>query len=302
MLPSAKNREWHQYAIANSFSAPNRYVFHVCHVDDAFRIFEDGEIHPSLVCDESKLRTTRTSVVWLSPNDWRQGFRYGSVAFKFEWKRLVEGKQLYWVEAVNYYHPPAFRILVSHQPVIPLELYPAQTDDGPLFHDAAHDAWFYNGRCTGEFLFDGAIPLSKCVSVLFVKHHPTMCTRNPPCNDLGAEGDKCGARLLARLIAQPKIRHVRRLFREQQSGRLHRNSAEALGHLIRSLAVDKNKGGKIRHAHSAAPYLACAILDRFGTHQQTAALRNLFRNTHELRQAINERASLLLPALKRTNR
>src|SRR5215472_9733574 len=103
MSRSSTSHEWKQYAISDSFSRiPNEYVCHVCHVEDAVRIFEDGEIRPSLVSDESKLRTTRTIVTWLSPNHWVNGFRYGNVAFQFEWKRLIAGKQLYWVEAITW--------------------------------------------------------------------------------------------------------------------------------------------------------------------------------------------------------
>jgi hypothetical protein len=287
-------REWQQFA-DHFYSVPNLFVFHVCHTEDAIRIFEDGEIRPSLICDESKLRTTRTSVSWLSPNNWVNGFRYGNVAFKFDWKRVIEGKRLYWVEPMMSYRPPAFRILITeNEPVIPLETYRAERGDGPLLHDVAGDVWTRNGRYTAEFMFDGALPLSECVATLFVDHHSGMCSKTPACNDLGKSGRRCGARLLARLIAEPNNRHVRRLFREEKPTRLRGNAAEAWNHLIRSLSVEKAKAGRIRSEHSAASNLASVILYRFSTHRKTAALCNLFRNTHELRQAIRERAMRIL--------
>jgi hypothetical protein len=296
--------EWERYAVGqpsttrnwvNIDCCPFDTVSHVCHIDDAFRIFEDDEIRPSLVCDESKLRTTRTSVTWLSPNTWAAGSRYGSVSFEFGWKKLVEGKRFYWVEAISYYNPPAFRILVTDSdPKIALKRYDPRKDKGPLFYDANRDVWYRNGKYTGEFMFDGSLRLSDCNIVTFVKHHNTLCNKRPTCDNVGKEGHRCGARLLSRLIAQQvltsKRRHSVRLFCEPNTKRkrLHFHAAHAWEYATRSLSLDG--AGSITRKHPAALYVAAAILDRFGDHRKTAALCNLFRNREELRWAIAERA------------
>ena len=115
-------REWKQFAVGEPSASDNwtnvdccpfEAVSHVCHINDAFRIFEDDEVRPSLVADESKLRTTRTSVTWLSPNTWVNGSRYGNISFNFNWSELIRGKNFYWVEAITHYRPAAFRIFIT---------------------------------------------------------------------------------------------------------------------------------------------------------------------------------------------
>src|SRR5882672_4970637 len=112
-------------------------VFYICHVEDAYRIFEDGRIRSSLVWDKSKLRNTRTCVSWASANTWAGGSIYGNIRFDFDWAELIEGKQFYWVEAIKY-QPHAFRILVSENDHSPAGLarYDAESGDGPLFYNA----------------------------------------------------------------------------------------------------------------------------------------------------------------------
>ena len=110
-MESKKRRaEWEDYAVGEPSSNPDRpnadcypleAIYHVAHVSDAFRIFQDRRIRSTLVGDESKLKKTRSGVTWLSPNTWVNGSFYGNVRFDFDWKELVEGKRFYWVEAMN---------------------------------------------------------------------------------------------------------------------------------------------------------------------------------------------------------
>src|SRR5260370_16025470 len=97
----------------NPDCTPLETVYHISHIEDAYRIFEDGRIRSSLVWDESKLRNTRTCVSWLSPNVWASGSIYGNITFAFDWKDLVRDKHLFWVEAMTRYNPHAYRILVT---------------------------------------------------------------------------------------------------------------------------------------------------------------------------------------------
>src|SRR5438067_10150035 len=120
-MAKMKTREWEDYAVGKPSSesnwtnpncSPFEKVYHIAHVSDALRIFEDRTIRSSLVSDESKLRTTRASVVWLSSNTWVNGSYYGHIRFNFDWRKLIESKLLFWIEAMPYY-PAGFRILVT---------------------------------------------------------------------------------------------------------------------------------------------------------------------------------------------
>jgi phosphatidylserine/phosphatidylglycerophosphate/cardiolipin synthase-like enzyme len=164
-MEAKKDRpEWEDYSVGEPSSNPDRpnadcypleTIYHIAHVSDAFRIFQDRRIRSTLVGDESKLKKTRSSVTWLSPNTWANGSFYGNVRFDFDWKKLVEGKRFYWVEAMKY-APVAYRILIAEQkPDLDLERYRPETDKGPLYYDSKHDKWYCNiDNLTGEFMLD----------------------------------------------------------------------------------------------------------------------------------------------------
>jgi hypothetical protein len=110
--------EWSPYRVGkpstranwtNVECTPFEAVYHIAHLESAFRIFEDGRIQSSLVWDESRLRDTRTCVSWVSSNLWANGSIYGNIRFDFEWNQLVAGCKFYWVEAIDSYSPPAYR-------------------------------------------------------------------------------------------------------------------------------------------------------------------------------------------------
>ena len=94
-------KPWSPYRLSvgpNSQRSALRRVHHVTHVEAALRILADGHIARSLIFDESILNETRTTVVWMSPNVWFHGSRYGNVQFSFDFADLVRGRKLYWVE------------------------------------------------------------------------------------------------------------------------------------------------------------------------------------------------------------
>src|SRR6266566_2491650 len=122
---SENNPEWQKFKVGKISAKPNftnpdcqplHEIYHVAHIPVAVEILRTGCLTPRLVYDKSKLNQRRITVIWLSPNLWNAGSRYGNVQFVFDWKRLVEGnrKRFYWVEAVNY-NPEACRILITKQ-------------------------------------------------------------------------------------------------------------------------------------------------------------------------------------------
>jgi hypothetical protein len=48
-------------------------VRHIAHVPHARRIIEDERVKAGLVYDESRLKTSRISVAWVSANRWSRG-------------------------------------------------------------------------------------------------------------------------------------------------------------------------------------------------------------------------------------
>ena len=103
---------------------------HVTHTPAALRILEDGKITRGLIYDECALNNSRTTVVWLSPNEWYWGSRYGSVEFTFNFSDLVKARKIYWVEAQIGYKPPARRFLITDQDVkhLPVQFYGMRID------------------------------------------------------------------------------------------------------------------------------------------------------------------------------
>jgi hypothetical protein len=304
MSKSRKRRpEWEHYSVGEPSTRPNwtnpncspfDTVYHICHVSDAFRIFEDRRIRSSLVWDESKLRNTRTCVAWLSPNTWAYGSIYGNIRFDFDWRDLIDGKQFYWVESITHYRPPAYRILITaNEPTINLDRYFPKRGDGPLYYDSANGKWYCNQEYTGEFLLDEDLWLPECKAVGFVDHHEGICKNRDraDCDERGQEGYKAGAKLLSRLIAQQVVsprRRSRRLFLAK--GTLHRDAERAWKYILRSFSRVEATG-RFLHSDYAARHIVTAMLDRFGTGKSIKQLGSLFRNREELELALRHRAA-----------
>ena len=130
-------------------------VHHVTHTGASLRIIEDRKIARGLIYDECSLNDSRTMVVWLSPNRWVNGSRYGNVEFTYDFNSLVEQCKIYWVEVQRRYSPPACRFLITGDNVshLPVQAYDPKTDEGPLRH--VDGLWYWNFTYTGEFSVAG---------------------------------------------------------------------------------------------------------------------------------------------------
>jgi hypothetical protein len=175
-------------------------VSHVTHVNNALEVLRAGSIKPQLIYDKSRLNTRRVLVVWLSPNDWSGagGFRYGNIAFDFDWEKLIEDKRFYWIGAMKY-TPMACRILITEkdrdEKLMP---YLPGNGDGPWRVDEKHEKHYWNGNHCLEFMLEGEIPLSSVSELRFVKHHKLRCSiSSGSCPDRGHDGGHAAARLLA---------------------------------------------------------------------------------------------------------
>lgn len=296
---SKKRPEWEEYCVGEigDFSTtcrPFETVYHIAHVSDAYRIFEDRRLRATLVRDESKLNKTRSSVTWLSPNTWANGSFYGNIRFEFDWKDLIEGKQFYWVEVMPY-SPKAFRILVTDEkPALDLELYRPDKDNGPLYHDKKSDTWYWNGELTGEFMFDGDLRLKKCKTVSFDNHHHRTCKRDgSSCPDMKRDRYGAGAALLSQLIAQDVVHAgglMGRLFLDEEQQKLHFDAEAAWGNIIRAFNRIK-ASGKLTNEDEVATPLVAAMLDMYGTGREFKKIGSLFRSTEELELTLRKRVA-----------
>ena len=265
-------------------------VYHICHLDAAFRVFEDGRIRSSLVWDESRLKNTRTCVSWVSSNLWAYGSIYGNMRFDFDWKTLVAGSRFFWVEAMSSYRPTAYRILVSEADHSPsgLRRYDPEVGDGPLYYDRNSEIWYRNGELTGEFLIDDDLLLTNCMKVGFVNHNATC--RTTGCPHRNRRGVEVGAELMARLAGH-NVQKSLTLLLDPKGKYLHAEAAEAWLHLKKSLKAPHDSSANLKHDHPAARALVSAILDRYGWNRPKgrARLCALFSNTEQLRLALAAR-------------
>jgi len=207
-------KEWEKYSIKGDLAKTGvelDSVRHIVHVPAARRIIEDGRIKAGLVYDESRLNRSRISVTWVSANTWAFGSIYGTVEFQFNWKSLVEGQKIYWVEAMEKYNPTAYRFLLTEReprelPSGAVEPYDPAKDDGPLRRSG--DKWYWNGNFTSEFMIDDDLSLRSTTGLNFVSHHSEYCrTFGNSCTERreNPTWDKTGGRILAYILAHELI-------------------------------------------------------------------------------------------------
>jgi hypothetical protein len=253
-------------------------------------------VRSSLVWDQSRLRNTRTCVSWVSPNTWAQGSIYGNIRFEFPWKRLIGERNLFWVEGMQHYNPPAFRILVTQNQAPPAKLrfYDPARRGGPIYHDLATDSWYWNGNFTGELLVDGDLSLEDCKQVTFVDHHDSICkNKGKACPYLGEKGLVAGGQLLAMLIGS-RIQNAGELFVEPATKpkRLNSSAELALVFLINRVLRHPKTRGPIRSESAVTPFLATALYARAGRGGENGIrlLCGLFEDERTLRNALVTRA------------
>jgi hypothetical protein len=177
---------WHQFRVGipsdnprwtESDCAPFDEVWHVTHIPNALTILDHGAIRPQLVYDESILNTRRTLVNWVSPNHWVRDYRYGNVAFNFDWYQFVKGKQYYWVESIGHYSPNACRILITdidHDDDPELRRYKTFAAK-PLLHDL-EPTDFLQGL---SLLHTYAQRLADLAAAAPLSRHPALHRRRP---------------------------------------------------------------------------------------------------------------------------
>lgn len=176
-------------------------VHHVTHTEPALRILADGKVTRGLIYDESILNDSRTTVVWLSPNNWVNGSRYGCVQFTFDFADIVARRKIYWVE-VREYARHAYRFIISDQDLskLPVTYYDPTKEEGPLRQVGR--VWYWNSEHTAEFLLDASLLLHYCKKIDFILHHEKFCAAPGGCGDLGHDGTRAAGTILAFLLSR----------------------------------------------------------------------------------------------------
>ena len=177
--------EWEKYKITSRNRGNLDKIYHVCHVNIGLKILNDKRIAAGLVYDKSRLNKTRTLVCWISPNDWKDGYRYGNVRFAFDWNKIYREMNSYWVEVMDY-TPPALRILLSDQDHSKkLKPYDPVEDDGPWRYNPKKNRHYWNHNYCLEIMVERDIRLSEVEKIDFVNHHSRYCCLPGNCDEMG---------------------------------------------------------------------------------------------------------------------
>lgn len=254
---------------------PFEVVTHTCHVLPAIEVLRTGKLAAGLVYDASHLNKHRIPVVWLSPNSWNDGYRYGNVQFAFPFATLCEGRRAYWVEVARY-SPAAPRILLTH------EDRDGHPDLTPYDETKRKGPWWFNGKqhhsnhtvCV-EFMVEGPLRLADTSKVTFVPHHPEFCCVTPKrpkeCKEIGMHADKGCGRFLARLVSEqvpasavPFVPELLAMF---------------CGRLVQRLAR-KARAGSITASDEHASAVARAAFAAIGSYrdEDAKALMSMFKS------------------------
>lgn len=238
-------------------------LYHVAHLETADRIFKDKICRAGLIYDKSILNTDRLLVNWLSPNTWAYGSRYGNIGFEMNFANLVEGKQYYWVESINY-KPEACRILITEYDYDDddrLTSYNPKNGDGPWFLDEEGNH-YWNGNYTLEFMFEDDILLSKFSSLQIFSHHDSYCNINPEnCDDKSLSTIYARERFIAGIMANdlPVQKHF---FGEKKRGKFvpNRLLIDAIETISRRCVKLKFEEGFVKKDDDLAAVLLQSVL------------------------------------------
>ena len=266
--------EWERYEISGR-GRPLSTFHHIVHLPQARRILEDGYLRSGLIRDESRLNRSRICVTWLSANTWGKGSVYGNVKFAFDWADIIEGRRVYWVEAIAHKGFDACRFLLTtrdrNQSKYVIR-YDPEKHKGPL--QKRRGKWYWNANCTSEFMLEGDIPLRKCISLSFVRHYPNFCRMDKfTCKYKDDTPQRTAGRVLAFILSSTINRSNRGLLREKQEEtvRLNVEAENGVAGIWRALGSrEKNFFGVIRKAKSRRAVLLGALA-LYGAEQDQAA-------------------------------
>jgi hypothetical protein len=267
-------------------------VTHTTHIHQAVEIIRNGTVSAGLVFDKSKLKRYRMRVVWLSPNYWHPGFRYGNIQFHFKLRNVLRGMKAYYVEAAKY-ETRAPRILLTDQPDRDKRFTPYEPSDrsGPWWHDVPNKKHYFNSKYTLELMLELDLSLIDASEITFVKHHEKYCSVHPSnpdaCKETGCEGKRAGGYFIARIVGERLGRNAAQLV-TMDSG-----PSPALRGAWQSIKSDLSRlatefSGAMKADDRSASAVGRAILGSYGARhgKDVKALARLFVSESALREAV----------------
>lgn len=112
----------------------------------------------------------------------------------------MDGRDLYWVEAITNYHPTAVRFLATSNPPPPSVItYDPRTAKGPLIK--VGDSWYWDDRFCLEVMLDTDLAIRNCSDLDIVAHHPRYCNQGG-CREQAELPDWAAAHFLAFLLGE----------------------------------------------------------------------------------------------------
>lgn len=254
-------------------------VRHGTHLTAAIRIAEDRKIGAELIYD-GKLLSTRTKVVFFSPNTWGDGSRYGPLEFEVNWLDLLAGRELYWLEPIKTYKLPIHRFLLSRAPTVPgLTRYDPTTNNGPL--RLIDGVWLRTSADVCEILIDEDISLSEVTKFAITKHHDQYCSLGrADCEEAGANGmSRTSRRFQAALLGQG-LKDLNRLM--VADGKLTQDVAHGVTGLHLALGGLKGFVGSVTNDADAQSVLKGAmLLLKSGDRDAAHSLARLLKSSEE---------------------
>lgn len=245
-------------------------VHHIVHLQISRRILEDRQLRAGLIHDESRLNRSRLCVTWLSANYWHNGSIYGTVRFTFDWDKIIKGRSLYWVEAMDYGNR-AYRLLVTDRDlsddkrVIPFD---PSKERGPI--RLKDDRWYWNAKYTSEFMVESDLSLSSAKSLSFVEH--SKCRESWICPEQETTWNVAAAQTLAFVLGNG-IHCVDHLLRRDDD--LNSDADSYVNYLWSALGRKKDRfGGALKRAKSTEDVLLGALA-LFGSGQLPAAIETI---------------------------
>jgi hypothetical protein len=288
---------WHQFHVGSPDTSqydcqPLTKVYHTAHLESAHRIIIDGKIRSGLVFDESKLKTERILVAWLSPNEWIQGSRYGSISFVFDWPTLSEGHRAYWIESIHH-RPKGSRILLtmndhSNKPDLFIP-YDPKAGGGPWWFDVASGTHYWNAEHYLEFMVEHDIDMSDLKGLEYVEHHKRQCKISPRnCPERGLQPWDAAGRFLARLAASKATFPPSILDRGGNSWEGYAKVAFGRIESIAKVQAHGVIGGDLTPENPGSAAIARALLNAYANpklRDEIPYLVGLFRNRKALRES-----------------
>lgn len=282
---------------------PLLHAFHIAHIREAQRILEDGRIRSGLVYDESCLKTKRTCVSWVSPNEWHDGSIYGNVQFSFDWNGLVKGRRTYWVEHRKTDKQRIVRFLLRKEihDDDTLKHYDPSHGDGPLYHDKDQGCWYYHGQLTNEYMVLADLALEDCTGISFCDHHSSICKKKyETCAEKGLKATEAGATVLARLLGSGLTTWAPKFESARHPEQLDATVQNALATLCEKLAKAHSSGSGVALSEKKAKSLLASMCVAFG-HDRKPRVKNLaifFQSKKLLRETFWDYAKQFFKGLK----